>query len=329
MPWNSPLPENLEGSSSLQRPADSVQMLVQPSSRFITAPDGLKLHVRDYRVRDHGNKRARRLPMVCLPGLSRTTEDFGVLATAIAANVTAPRRVLALDYRGRGLSDYDRNPKNYAIPVELGDVTGVLVACGAAPAIIVGTSRGGLIAMALAVKQPGAIAGVVLNDIGPVIDAQGLTRIKSYIGKLPEPHSFQEGADILRRISEDQFPKLDAADWLTAAKRGWREHQGRLVPTYDPALAHNLAAINPNQPVPTMWPQFEALAQMPVMVIRGANSDILSAQTVEAMKARHPEMDVLVVPDQGHAPLLAEPPVIARIAQFAATCDAAHAEAVA
>src|SRR5262249_18175841 len=223
----------------------------------------------------------------------------------------APRRVLALDYRGRGLSDYDRNPKNYAIPVELDDVIGVLAACGAAPAIIVGTSRGGLIAMVLAVKQPSAVAGVVLNDIGPVIDAQGLTRIKSYVGKLPEPHSFQEGADILRRISEGQFPKLDAADWLTAAKRGWREHQGRLVPTYDPALAHSLGAIKENQPVPTMWPQFEALAQMPVMVIRGANSDILSAQTVEAMKARHPEMDVLVVPDQGHAPLLAEPTVIA------------------
>jgi len=298
-------------------------MLSQTSSRFVTAPDGLKLHVRDHRARDHGDRSAPRMPLVCLPGLSRTTEDFDVLATAIAGEATAPRRVLALDYRGRGLSDYDRDPKNYAIPVEMSDVIAVLVACDAAPAIIVGTSRGGLIAMGLAVKQPGIIAGIVLNDIGPVIEPQGLLRIKSYVGKLPEPRSFEEGADILRRISGGQFPKLDVTDWLKAAKRGWREDQGRLVPTYDPALACNLAAI-PNHPVPTMWPQFEALAYVPVMAIRGANSDILSSGTVEAMKARHTKMEVLIVPDQGHAPLLAEPDVIARIVQFAATCDAAR-----
>jgi pimeloyl-ACP methyl ester carboxylesterase len=299
-------------------------MAALSDSRFITAPDGLRLH-----VRNHGDRRSRRLPVVCLPGLSRTAEDFDVLATALAADATAPRRVLALDYRGRGLSEYDRNPENYAIPVELADVIAVLVACGAAPAIMVGTSRGGLLAMALAVKQPGAIAGAVLNDIGPVIEAQGLTRIKGYVGKLPEPRSFQEGADILRRVSGGQFPKLQAADWLGAAKRGWREQDGRLVTTYDPALARNLAAIDPNQPIPTMWPQFEALAHVPVMVIRGANSDILSAATVDAMKARHPDMDVAEVPDQGHAPLLAEPDIIARIAQFATGCDAAHAGAVA
>ena len=299
-------------------------MAALSDSRFISAPDGLRLHVRDY-----GDRRTRRLPLVCLPGLSRTAEDFDVLAAAIAADTTVPRRVLALDYRGRGLSDYDANPKNYAIPVELDDVIAVLVACGAAPAIIVGTSRGGLLAMALAVKQPGAIAGAVLNDIGPVIEAQGLTRIKDYVGKLPQPRSFEEGADILRRVSGGQFPKLGAADWLAAAKRGWREQDGRLVTTYDPALARNLAAINPDQPIPTMWPQFEALTRVPVMVIRGANSDILSPETVEAMKSRHPEMGVAVVPDQGHAPLLAEPDIIARIAQFAAACDVAQADAVA
>jgi pimeloyl-ACP methyl ester carboxylesterase len=299
-------------------------MAALSESRFITAPDGLKLHVRDY-----GDRRSRRLPVVCLPGLSRTWEDFDVLASAVAADTPAPRRVLALDYRGRGLSDYDRNPKNYAIAVELADVIAVLVACGAMPAVIVGTSRGGLLAMALAAKQPGAIAGAVLNDIGPVIEAQGAMRIKDYVGKLTEPRSFEEGAEILRRISGGQFPTLGTADWLVAAKRSWREQEGRLVTTYDPALARSLAGIKPDQPIPTMWPQFEALAGVPVMVIRGANSDILSPETVEAMKARHPDMEVLVVPDQGHAPLLAEPDVIARIAHFAAACDAAHADAVA
>jgi len=193
----------------------------------------------------------------------------------------------------------------------------------------VGTSRGGLIAMALAAKQPGAIAGTVLNDIGPVIEPQGLMRIKGYVGKLPEPRSFEEGANILRRIAGGQFPNLGAAEWVAAAKRGWREQNGRLITTYDPALAHGLAAMNPSRPIPTMWPQFEALAGVPVMVIRGANSDILSVEAVEAMKTRHPDMDVLVVPDQGHAPLLVEPDVIGRIAQFASKCDAAHAQAAA
>jgi len=298
-------------------------MAVSGVSRFIIAPDGLTLHVREY-----GDRRSPRLPVVCLPGLSRTAEDFDVLASAIAADAAAPRCVLSLDSRGRGLSDRDRNPKNYAIPVELSDVIAVLVAFDAAPAIIVGTSRGGLLAMALGTQRPGAVAGVVLNDIGPVIEAQGLRRIKGYVGKLPEPRTFEEGADILRHIARGQFPNLQAADWMAAAKRGWREQNGRLIPTYDPALAHNLAAMSPDRP--NMWRQFEALARVPVMVIRGANSDVLSSATVDAMKARHPEMDVLVVPDQGHAPLLVEPDVIARIGQFARKCDAAsHAEAAA
>jgi pimeloyl-ACP methyl ester carboxylesterase len=183
--------------------------------------------------------------------------------------------------------------------------------------------------MALGTQRPGAVAGAVLNDIGPVVEGQGLVRIKGYVGKLPEPRTFEEGADILRRVAGGQFPNLKAADWMAAAKRGWREQNGRLIPTYDTALARNLAAMSPDRPMPNMWRQFEALARVPTMVIRGANSDLLSAETVEAMKARHPEMDVLVVPDQGHAPLLVEPDVIARIAQFARKCDAACAEAAA
>jgi pimeloyl-ACP methyl ester carboxylesterase len=291
-------------------------------SRFVTAPDGLRLHVREY-----GDGRAQRLPVMCLPGLSRTAEDFEVLATAIAGDAAKPRRVLALDSRGRGLSEHDRDPKNYAIPVELADVMAVLVALGAAPAIIIGTSRGGLLAMALAAHRPGALAGVVLNDIGPVIEAGGLMRIKGFVGKLPQPRSFEEGADILRRIAGSQFPNLGAAHWLAAARRGWREKNGRLIPTYDPALAHNLASISADRPIATMWPQFEALTRVPVMVVRGANSDILSSETVDAMKARHLAMEVLVVADQGHAPLLVEPDIIASIRQFADKCDAAHAAA--
>jgi pimeloyl-ACP methyl ester carboxylesterase len=181
--------------------------------------------------------------------------------------------------------------------------------------------------MALAAHRPAALAGAVLNDIGPVIEGRGLMRIKGFVGKLAEPRSFEEGADILRRVAGGQFPNLGAADWLAAARRGWREKNGRLIPTYDPALAHSLAGISAERPIVAMWPQFEALVRVPVMVIRGANSDILSSETVDAMKARHPAMEVLVVPDQGHAPLLVEPDIIASIRQFAEKCDAAHAAA--
>jgi pimeloyl-ACP methyl ester carboxylesterase len=288
------------------------------SDHIVTARDGLRLH-----VREHGARTAPGLPVVCLPGLARTTADFDTLASALAGDAKRPRRVLALDYRGRGLSDHDPNPDNYAIPVELDDVLSVLTARAVASAVFVGTSRGGLIVMALAAVRPGIIAGAVLNDIGPVLDIQGLMRIKGYVGKLPQPRTLEDGAEIQRRLFAAQFTRLGDADWLASARRTWREQDGRLVLTYDPQLAHTLAAVDPDHPLPPLWPQFDALAQVTMMVIRGANSDLLSAATVEAMRTRRREMTTLVVPDQGHAPLLAEAETIARIAEFVAQCEAA------
>jgi pimeloyl-ACP methyl ester carboxylesterase len=286
------------------------------TDHFVTAPDGLRLHVREW-----GERTARGLPVVCLPGLARTTADFEPLGAALAGDAAQPRRVLALDYRGRGLSDHDPDPAHYSVAVELDDVLAVLAARAVRPAVIVGTSRGGLIAMTLAAVRPTAIAGVVLNDIGPVIEPQGLLRIKNYVGKLAQPRDFAEGAELLRRASGGQFPRLGETDWLAAARRTWYEREGRLVLAYDPQLARTLAAFDPNQPLPAMWPQFDALGHVPVMVIRGANSDILSAATVAAMRARRRDMTVLEIPDQGHAPLLAEPDTIVRIAAFIAECE--------
>jgi pimeloyl-ACP methyl ester carboxylesterase len=282
-------------------------------SRYTTAQDGLRLHALEY-----GDRHSPLLPVVCLPGLSRTAEDFTTLANALAND----RRILALDYRGRGRSDYDPNPENYAIPVETDDVITVLAAFEAAPAIVVGTSRGGLIAMTIAAKKPELLAGVVLNDIGPVVETEGVLRIKSYVGKLQRPTSYQEAAEMLRSISANQFPNLTEADWLAAARRGWRQEGGRLVTTYDPALGRTLDSVSVDKPFPTQWPEFDAMAQVPLMVVHGAYSDILSAATVTAMRARHPDMELVVVADQGHAPLLAEPGTIGPIAAFAAKCDA-------
>ena len=276
------------------------------TSMFVTAQDGLKLHVRSY-VPSRGPRTTVALPVVCLPGLARTGADFEELAAALAGDPDAPRRVIALDSRGSGQSDYDPNPANYSLPVELGDVLAVLTALDIGQAAFIGTSRGGILTMMLAVARPTAVAACVLNDIGPVIDLKGLVRIKSYVGKLPQPASFEDGADILRGLFGSQFPKLDHDDWMAFARRTFKSAGGRLVPDYDPRLAETFKATDLEQPLPDMWKQFDALTRAPVMVIRGGNSDILSAATVEAMRTRRASLDVLEVPDQGHAPLLAKP----------------------
>ncbi|MEP7030632.1 MAG: alpha/beta hydrolase [Pseudolabrys sp.] len=286
------------------------------TSVFLSAPDGLKLHARCY-----GRRSAQTLPVVCLPGLARTVADFEALAIALSAT----RRVVALDYRGRGQSEYDRDPANYSFPVELADVLAALTALECMPAIFVGTSRGGILTMLMAALRPTAIAGAILNDIGPVIEPKGLMRIKGYVGKLPEPRNFDEAALILRRLFDAQFPKLTDADWLASAHRMFKEDNGRLVPTYDVNLAKTMQGIDFERPLPPLWAQFDALKNVPVMVIRGENSDLLSAATVESMRARRAELDIIEIPDQGHAPSLDAAATIERIAAFAGNCDAARA----
>ena len=206
-----------------------------PTSTFISAPDGLRLHARAARPRT-----AAALPVICLPGRRAPPP----ISTCWRPALAAKRRVIALDYRGRGQSDYDRNPANYSFQVEIADVLAVRTALDCLPAIFIGTSRGGILAMLLAAVRPTAIAGVVLNDIGPVIEPKGLMRIKGYVGKLPQPRTFEEGAEILRRLFDAQFPKLTAADWLASARRTFKQENGRLVPTYDVKLAKTMEGID-------------------------------------------------------------------------------------
>jgi pimeloyl-ACP methyl ester carboxylesterase len=283
------------------------------TSLFVTAQDGLRLHVRDY-----GACLSRALPVVCLPGLARTTADFESLALALSS--ACQRRVFAVDYRGRGKSDYDRNPANYNLQVELADLLAVLTALGIGRAAFVGTSRGGILTMLLAVARPTAIAGCVLNDIGPVIELEGLMRIKGYVGKLPQPASFREAADTLRRRFGSHFPKWDDGDWLAFAYCTFKEEGSRIVPDYDPALATILAGVSQERPLPPLWREFDALAYTPVMVVRGTNSDILSAATVQAMRERRRSLEVVEVADEGHAPRLSDAATAGRIAAFVASC---------
>lgn len=290
-------------------------MKTDARSQFVSAPDGLQLHVRVY-----GEEKDGRLPVVCLPGLSRNGSDFHKLAEALSTASGAPRRVLSVDLRGRGLSEHDRNPANYSLPVELGDVIAILAALSAEPAVFVGTSRGGILTMLLAAFRPGAIAGAVLNDIGPVIETTGLMRIKGYVGKLSPPASLEEGAELLRRRDGAQFTRLTMDDWLEQARRNWWLKDGKLVPSYDPALSATLEEADLDKPLPDLWTQFDALPDVPLMVIRGENSDLLSAGTVEAMKTRRPDLAVLEIEGEGHAPRL-EGSLIADIAAFMERCD--------
>jgi pimeloyl-ACP methyl ester carboxylesterase len=283
-------------------------------SRFVTAQDGLNLHVRAY-----GPRAGTSLPVVCLPGLARTSADFHPLAGALSS--MSPRPVFAMDYRGRGRSDYDRDPANYNLGIELNDLLAVLTALGIGPAVFIGTSRGGILTMLLAVARPRAVAGAVLNDIGPVIEPRGLMRIKGYVGKLPQPVSFEDGGEILRRLFGAHFPRLTSADWTAYARRTFEERGGKLVPSYDPELAQAMAGVDIERQPPPLWKEFNALERVPVMVVRGANSDLLSPETVAAMRVCRRDLRVLEVPDEGHAPLLADHATIGSIADFIADCE--------
>jgi pimeloyl-ACP methyl ester carboxylesterase len=198
----------------------------------------------------------------------------------------------------------------------------VLFELGVGPAVFVGSSRGGVLTMLLGAAHPVSIAAVVLHDVGPVHECRGMARIKSYLGKLPHPHTYEEGAEVLRQLMGAQFPKLTNEQWLGAAQRTWHLKHGGLKPAYDLGIARALAGIDIDRPMPPLWHEFDALAGVPMLVIRGANSDLLSAETVAAMRARRADMDIIEVADQGHAPLL-EGQLVRQIVRFVETCEGA------
>lgn len=291
---------------------------IEITDRFIAAEDGLRLHLRDYAPM---RPATGVLPVLCLPGLTRTAADFDVLARALSGDEERPRRVLAMDLRGRGLSDRDPNPANYAVPVEARDVTNTMDALGVPQAIVFGSSRGGLVALTLAAMRPALLAGVAFNDIGPVIEMAGLVRIAGYAGKLAQPGDFAEAAQMLARLFARQFPRLTPDDWLAWAHRTWRAEGGRLALSYDTAIAQSLGEVDPAKPPPALWQLFDALPDVPLMVVRGEHTDLLSAETVAEMLRRRPGLTAVTVASEGHTPLLADTPTIALLRDFCARCD--------
>ena len=284
---------------------------------FCQSADGLKLHAKVI-----GPDDSKALPVLCLPGLTRTTDDFDDIARAIATSPSTPRKVVAIDYRGRGLSDYDPDPAKYAVPVELGDVLAIAASLGISRAILLGTSRGGLISMAMAAAQPKLLAGVILNDIGPALEIDGLMKIKGYIANPPPRKTWDEAAHGLKELFGTVFPSLTDDEWTAWARRAFREKAGgRLERTYDLKISHTLDGLDPSNPLPQVWELFDAMAGVPLMLIHGALSDLLSVQGVKDMVTRRPDIDLVTVADQGHAPLLADKPTMDRIVAFCERCD--------
>ncbi len=281
-----------------------------------TARDGLRLYGRHYPAPG-----SRLRPVLCLAGLTRNSRDFHDLASVLSSpKQPTPRHVYTLDYRGRGNSAYDPDWRNYQVINELLDVLDFMTLRELADAAIVGTSRGGILAMVMAAVRPGNIGAVVLNDIGPVIEREGLLRIVSYVGRVPLPATWTEAAEQVRSLSQRQFPAVPRDMWESIARQWYGDEAGRPVHGYDQAL--NKTATILDGPLPELWPQFKALARVPVMVLRGETSDILSVETAARMQREHPDLTLLTVPGQGHAPLLRDQPSVSAILEFLARADA-------
>ena len=279
--------------------------------RYYTVTDGLTLHYRDY-PGDAGKP-----PLLCLPGLTRNSRDFAQFAERYS-----PRfRVLALEFRGRAMSDYDPLPARYNPLTYAQDVIQLLDQLGIEQAIFVGTSLGGLVTMTVAALAPQRIAAAILNDIGPEIADAGVDRIKSYVGKGVRFKDWNEAAAAVAANNAQAFENYRHDDWVNMAQRNCREENGEIVFDYDMAIALPFNSAGPTPNV-DMWPFFQALAQKPLLVIRGARSDLLTAEALEKMRAAAPTMKSAVVSGVGHAPDLSEPEARAAIDGFLNEVDA-------
>jgi pimeloyl-ACP methyl ester carboxylesterase len=282
---------------------------MQFSEHRIESADGPKVYARDYAA--EGSLRG--LPVICLHGLTRNSADFEVVAPRIAA---LGRRAIAIDARGRGQSDNDPDPSRYRPDVYVGDVWRVMDTLGISRAVFLGTSMGGIMTMLAAASNSARVAAAILNDIGAEIDPAGVARIASYVGKSCPFASWDEMAAAIGRTQSVAFPGKDDAFWRMFARRVARERaDGRIEFAYDPAIALAFSAAPPSPP-PSMMPLFQLLATRPVLLIRGAISDLLSPACVAAMKAAKPDMEFAEVPNIGHAPTLEEPEAWSPIAAF-------------
>ena len=273
----------------------------QYEDRYWWSKDGLRLHYRDYAGR------ADRPPILCIPGLTRNARDFAHVAERLAGEW----RVICVDLRGRGESAFAKFPLSYAPLTYLQDIDELIAELRFDRIIIFGTSLGGLLAMIMALAHPGRISGALLNDIGPEIEMDGLERIRATVEKSGSWPSWVHAARAAAETYGDAHPDYDLNEWIALAKRLYRlTPQGRIVQDYD--LKILVPMRTPAEPV-DLWPAIDAFGDVPVAVLRGGLSDILSATTAEAMMKRLPNGRLTTIPRTGHPPELDEPESIAAI----------------
>lgn len=279
-------------------------------SKTYVSSDGLNLHYVDYA----GPSTA--VPVVCLPGLTRNARDFDSLADHLSKS----RRVLCLEFRGRGESQWDTDVSHYQAPQYVADALLLLQKEKLDRVIVVGTSLGGIVGTGIAMVNPALLAGIVLNDIGPVIDPAGLERIGGYLGHGAEWPTWEEAASKLKEVNAVVYPTFTDQDWLDYAKKTCRETEGGLITQdYDPALSQGFASDSAANV--ELWGVFDALADVPALLLRGALSDLLSAETAQKMEVRLPKLDLVTIADRGHVPTLEEVDALSAIEAFVAEVD--------
>ena len=273
------------------------------TDRYWQSPDGLKLHFRDY-AGGEGKP-----PLLCMHGLTRNSRDFADLATRLSPDW----RVIVPEMRGRGDSEYATDSGTYTPATYVQDILALLEQEGIDRFVAFGTSLGGLMTMMLAAIAPERIVAAVLNDIGPEIEAGGIERIREYVGQGRSYSTWMHAARALQEVHGEAHPKFELEDWLEMAKRGMVVQQnGRIGFDYDMKIAEPFAD-NDGAAPPDLWPAYEALKGRPVLLVRGAESDLLSEKVLSSMLAKLPDASAVTVPDTGHAPLLTEPEAAAAI----------------
>jgi pimeloyl-ACP methyl ester carboxylesterase len=275
----------------------------QWTDRYWQSPDGLKLHYRDYAGRSD------RPPVIILHGLTRNARD----GAALAERLSGEWRVLVLEMRGRGMSDYASDTTTYNPLQYVADLTALLEHEGIERFVAIGTSLGGLMTMLLALGEPGRIAAAALVDVGPVVDEAGIARIREYVGQGGSFPTWIHAARALQELHQAVHPDFTIEDWLAMAKRVMAlGANGRVVYDYDMGIAEPFHA-DAAPAAADLWPAFEALAGRPLTLLRGETSAIISRETAAEMKRRVPELEVVTIPRTGHAPTLAEPESVAAI----------------
>lgn len=283
-------------------------MLPEGTDITWTSQDGLALYARSYGPED------ARLTVLCIHGLTRNHQDFEPMIAALPRHY----RYIAVDVRGRGKSAYDPNTDNYQPPVYARDMLALLDTLGIKRTVLIGTSMGGLISLLMARAAPERVAGIVLNDIGPKVEKDGIARIASYAGKIAPVTDWASAAAAVKTLQGAAFPGMTDERWMDFARRTYKElPTGEVILAYDPGIARSLGKVKPGILTSfLMWRLFGAAKKAPLLIVRGEISDILSAETAEKMAKRHPDAALATVPRVGHAPILDEPQAVSAITAF-------------